>query len=46
MFAFTAIGYAGKSHNFGNLPQNVIIMGRVYHQMLDLDLDQGVVPFR
>jgi hypothetical protein len=40
LFAFSAIGYTGRQLKF-NGPQNVVITGRVYHRMLDLDTDQG-----
>jgi hypothetical protein len=41
LFSFSAIGYTGMQHHYGNLPQNVVITGRVYHRMLDLDRDNG-----
>jgi hypothetical protein len=40
IFAFSAIGYTGQQLRFSG-PQNVVITGRVYHRMLDLDADQG-----
>ena len=40
LFAFSAIGYTGQQLRFSG-PQNVVITGRVYHRMLDLDADQG-----
>jgi hypothetical protein len=40
LFAFSAIGYTGRQLRFSG-PQNVVITGRVYHRMLDLDADQG-----
>jgi hypothetical protein len=40
LFAFSAIGYTGRQLKFAG-PQNVVITGRVYHRMLDLDADQG-----
>src|SRR5208282_49223 len=40
LFAFSAIGYTGEQLSYGGL-QNVVITGRVYHRMLDLDVDQG-----
>jgi hypothetical protein len=40
LFAFSAIGYTGRQLKYGG-PQNVVITGRVYHRMLDLDADQG-----
>src|SRR5271167_732531 len=40
LFAFSAIGYTGEQLTYGG-PQNVVITGRVYHRMLDLDADQG-----
>ena len=41
LFSFSAIGYTGTQHSYGNLPQNVVITGRVYHRMLNLDADHG-----
>jgi len=41
IFSFSAIGYTGMQHHYGNQPQNVVITGRVYHRMLDLDRDNG-----
>ena len=40
LFAFSAIGYKRRQLKYGGL-QNVVITGRVYHMMLDLDADQG-----
>jgi hypothetical protein len=40
LFAFSAIGYTGEQLRYSG-PQNVVITGRVYHRMLDLDADQG-----
>jgi hypothetical protein len=40
LFAFSAIGYTGEQLRY-NGPQNVVITGRVYHRMLDLDADQS-----
>jgi hypothetical protein len=40
LFAFGAISYTGRQLKFSG-PQNVVITGRVYHRMLDLDADQG-----
>jgi hypothetical protein len=41
LFAFTAIGFSGKQHRYGNGPASVVITGRVYHRMLNLDTEDG-----
>lgn len=41
LFSFSAIGYAGKQHHYSNIPQNVVITGRVYHRMLNRPEEQG-----
>lgn len=41
LFSFTAIGFTGKQHRYGNGPASVVITGRVYHRMLNLDTHDG-----
>ena len=41
LFSFTAIGFSGKQHRYGNGPASVVITGRVYHRMLNLDTEDG-----
>ena len=41
LFSFTAIGFTGKQHRYGNGPASVVITGRVYHRMLNLNTEDS-----